>query len=68
MAAFHALVNAARRIRNLEAGQTLVEYGLIVALIALGTISGLMLIAGDTNSLWSKIEDSLVAAFDNVLG
>jgi len=67
MAVFHALVNAARRIRNLESGQTLVEYGLIVALLALGTISGLMLVAGGTDSLWSKIEDALVAAFENVL-
>ncbi|HWO72770.1 MAG TPA: Flp family type IVb pilin [Dehalococcoidia bacterium] len=67
MAAFYALVNAARRIRSLESGQTLVEYGLIVALLALGTISGLMLVAGGTDSLWSKIEDALVAAFENVL-
>lgn len=48
-----------RRIHRQEEGQSLVEYGLIIALIAVVVIAALMLIGGHLTSLFSNIANSL---------
>ena len=53
-------------MRN-EAGQTLVEYSLIIALIAVAAIVGIALVAGGIDSLWGWIGDSVSTAVDSVL-
>ena len=53
-------------MRN-EAGQTLVEYSLIIALIAVAAIVGITLVAGGIDSLWGWIGDSVSTAVDSVL-
>ena len=44
-----------------EEGQTLVEYGLIISLVALAVVAGLTLLAGGINGLFSTINDQLAA-------
>ncbi|MGA2754297.1 MAG: Flp family type IVb pilin [Terracidiphilus sp.] len=42
-----------------EQGQDLVEYGLLVALIAVVCISGISQVAGGVNTMFSNISSSL---------
>ncbi|MBV8149622.1 MAG: Flp family type IVb pilin [Candidatus Eremiobacteraeota bacterium] len=42
-----------------ESGATLVEYGLVIALVALVAIAGLTALAGGLNGLFNKIAGSL---------
>jgi len=51
-----------------ESGQTLVEYGLIVALIAIAALAGVGLVAGQVNSLWGGILDKAGTAIADVIG
>jgi pilus assembly protein Flp/PilA len=44
---------------NNEEGQGMVEYGLIIALVAVVVIVGLTLLGGKTNTLFSGISDKL---------
>lgn len=41
---------------------TAIEYGLIVALIALGMMVGLQALAGGTSGMWSYISDEVTEA------
>ncbi len=45
-----------------EEGQTLVEYGLIVALLSIAAIAILGLLGGSINSVFGKVKDSLNSA------
>ncbi len=45
-----------------EAGQTLVEYGLILALISIVAIVALQLIGGNVTDVFNSIGDSLKAS------
>jgi pilus assembly protein Flp/PilA len=47
------------RARNDERGQTLVEYGLIIAIIALGAVVALAFLSGKINDLFSKTGNKL---------
>ena len=47
------------RFRNDEKGQTLVEYGLIIAIIALGAVLALTFLSGKINDLFSKTGNKL---------
>lgn len=53
------LWNLMRRIRSAEEGQSLVEYGLIIALIAVVVIGALLLIGGHLSSLFGGISNQL---------
>jgi Flp pilus assembly pilin Flp len=60
---------AFRRLRSYtESGQTLVEYGLIVGLIAIAAIAGVSLVAGSVDGLWGQIVDKAGTAIAEVLG
>jgi Flp pilus assembly pilin Flp len=48
-----------RRTRRQEAGQGLVEYGLILVLIAIVAILSLIFIGGDVSTLLSQIGSSV---------
>jgi Flp pilus assembly pilin Flp len=50
-----------------ESGQTLVEYSLIIGLIAVAAIIGITLVAGGIDSLWGWIGDEVSTAVDDVL-
>ncbi len=49
------------RARDEESGQTLVEYGLIIAIIALGAVLALTFLSGKINTLFSKTGNKLNA-------
>ena len=49
------------RFRNEESGATMVEYGLIVALVAVAAIAGVTLVGGDVLAEFNSISTSLQA-------
>jgi len=49
------------RFRNEESGATMVEYGLIVALVAVAAIAGVTLVGGDVLAEFNTISSSLQA-------
>ena len=49
------------RARDEESGQTLGEYGLIIAIIALGAVVALTFLSGKINDLFSKTGNKLNA-------
>ncbi len=51
--------NAWFRARDEESGQTLVEYGLIIALIALACVAALGFLSGKIQALFSKTGSQL---------
>jgi Flp pilus assembly pilin Flp len=51
-----------------ETGQTLVEYGMIIALVAIAAIVGISLVASQVDSLWGGIVTKAGDAITNVLG
>lgn len=51
-----------RRLSRDEQGATAIEYGLIVALIALGMIGGLSALGGGAGGMWTGIGDNVAAA------
>jgi len=53
------LQNTWYRARNNEEGQTLVEYGLIIAIIALGCVLALGFLSGKIQDLFSKTGNKL---------
>jgi Flp pilus assembly pilin Flp len=54
-------------VKSNEAGQTLVEYSLIISLIAISAIVGITMVAGGLDSLWSGIGERVANAVDSVL-
>ena len=57
--AFLKLCVKLQELKNGEEGQDLVEYGLLVALIALTCISGVSKVAGGVNTVFTNISSSL---------
>lgn len=45
-----------------DSGQDLIEYALVVALIAFAAVAGMNTVAGGINSAFSKIADKLASA------
>ena len=54
-------------VKSDEFGQTLVEYSLIIALIAIAALVGISVVAGGVNSLWNWIGGEVTNAVTNVL-
>lgn len=54
--------NLINRFVREEEGQDLIEYSLLAALIAVACIAAMKLLAGDINTIFSKIGASLKAA------
>jgi Flp pilus assembly pilin Flp len=53
-----------RRVRNLladESGQDLAEYGIALAIIAIGAAAVAVTVAGDVQSLWELSRDAIQA-------
>jgi pilus assembly protein Flp/PilA len=48
-----------RMLRSDQRGATAIEYGLIVAMIALGMITGLTALGGGSGGMWTKIDNSI---------
>jgi len=51
-----------QELKNSEDGQDLVEYALVVALIAFGATTGMTSLAGGINTAFSNVSSSLVSA------
>lgn len=49
-----AILTMLRRLRRDRHGATAIEYGLIVALIALGMLGGLEALGGGVNGSWGR--------------
>lgn len=45
-----------------ESGQDLIEYALVAALIALGSITAMSTVGGDISTLFSKVGSQLTSA------
>jgi pilus assembly protein Flp/PilA len=54
-----------RRLRRSEEGATAIEYGLIVALIAVACIQGMSVLGGGSDGMWTTIGDRVSNAMDN---
>ena len=50
-----------RKLRVDARGATAIEYGLIVALIAIAMVSGLESLGGGTNGMWGKLSNKVEA-------
>nr|WP_314445671.1 Flp family type IVb pilin [uncultured Sphingomonas sp.] len=55
-----------RKLRADQSGATAIEYGLIVALLAVACITGLSSLGGGTNGMWGKIDGWVVGATNKV--
>ena len=51
-----------RMLRADEGGATAIEYGLILALIAIACISGFNALGGGANGMWGKVGTQVVEA------
>ncbi len=51
-----------KRLVREESGQDLAEYGIALAIIAVGAGAVAVAIAGDVNSLWSNAQAAIAAA------
>ena len=54
--------NIVRSLHNEEAGQDLIEYALVAALIAFGAVAAMGTLAGDINTAFSVIGSELSSA------
>jgi pilus assembly protein Flp/PilA len=51
-----------RKLRADDGGATAIEYGLIIALIAVACISGFSSLGGGANGMWGKVGAEVVNA------
>jgi pilus assembly protein Flp/PilA len=56
---FTSLCNALRNLRRDEEGATMVEYGLLVALIAMVAFAGISLLGVNLQSLYTTVAGSV---------
>ena len=59
---FQALAARIVSLRHSDEGQTLVEYGLIIVLVALVCAAGLTILAGGINDLFNDVASRLTSA------
>ena len=57
-----AIRTTLRRLFVDDGGATAIEYGLIVALVAVAAIGGLTALGGGSGQLWGKIETNVTTA------
>jgi pilus assembly protein Flp/PilA len=48
-----------RKLRSDKRGATVIEYGLIAALIAIAIMSSLRALGGGSNGMWSKLDNKI---------
>ncbi len=53
------MLNMLRNLHNEEAGQDLIEYALIAALIAVACVAGMSSLASKINAEFTKVSDQL---------
>jgi pilus assembly protein Flp/PilA len=51
-----------RKLRSDKRGATAIEYGLIVALIAVAAISGMSKLGGGANGMWGRLDNKVEQA------
>lgn len=51
-----------RKLRSDKRGATVIEYGLIAALIAVAIMSSLRSLGGGSNGMWSKLDNKIADA------
>ncbi len=56
------LISFAKTFAAAEEGVTMIEYGLIAALIAVVSIVGVTLVGTELAKVWTKISNALIAA------
>jgi Flp pilus assembly protein, pilin Flp len=52
-------IRTIRRLRSDKRGATAIEYGLIVALIAVAAIGGMSSLGGGSNGMWGKLDNKV---------
>lgn len=52
-------IRTMRRLRSDKRGATAIEYGLIVALIAVAAIGGMSSLGGGSNGMWGKLDNKV---------
>lgn len=57
----HAIRTNFRRLRSDKRGATAIEYGLLVALLALAMITGLATLGGGANGMWGELSNRVDA-------
>ena len=57
-----AIRNCWRKLIADQCGATAIEYGLIVAMIAIAIITSLEALGGGSNGMWTTISSQIVAA------
>ncbi len=53
------MTNLLMNLHKEESGQDLIEYALIAAIVALGAIAGMSVLASSINALFSKVSGQL---------
>ena len=56
------MLNVLKKLVRDEAGQDLAEYGIALAIIAVGAGAAAVLIAQDVNTLWTNAQSDIAAA------
>jgi pilus assembly protein Flp/PilA len=54
-----------KRLSDDTSGATAIEYGLIVALIAIAIITSVSAFAGEANEMWTGLDSDVTAAIGN---
>ncbi len=56
------MISFVKRLINEESGQDLAEYGIALAVIAVGAAAAAVVIAGDVEALWTAGRDAIAQA------
>ncbi len=57
-------IRTMRRLRSDRRGATAIEYGLIVALIAVAAIGGMSSLGGGSNGMWGRLDNKVADSMD----